>query len=79
MNVADVAGLARLRYAVGRFAHDDERLRDAVVTLLRSGATVGCITCATDALAWDAYRLVAGIRYRQENGAAWQTAEAEAA
>jgi hypothetical protein len=78
MNVETIADLARLRHSVGRLvAHDDERLRDATVILTRNGATVGRIACASDALAWDAYRICAGIRYRQENGAAWQAAEAE--
>jgi hypothetical protein len=62
---------------VGRLAHDDETLRGLVVILLRNGSTVGRIACATDALARDAYRIAAGIRFRGENAAAWQAAEAE--
>jgi hypothetical protein len=71
VNVSDIAGLARIRHWAARHAHDDERLRDAVVTLHRNGATVGTIICADDALAWDCYRIAAGIRYRREDGPAW--------
>jgi len=66
MKVETEAGLAKLSHAVGRLGHDDERLRDAVVTLYRSGELVGRIVCASDDLAWDAYRICAGIRYRNE-------------
>jgi hypothetical protein len=72
LNVADIAGLARIRHWVGRLTHDDERLsRDAVVTLHRSGDLVGRIVCASDDLAWTAYRIAAGMRFRVEDGAAW--------
>ena len=66
MNVSDAADLARIRHWAGRHAHDDERLRARVVSLLRNSSTVGRIVCATEALAWDAYRICAGIRYRSE-------------
>jgi hypothetical protein len=75
MNVADTADLAKLRHAVGRLDHDDERLRDAVVTLYRSGELVGRIVCASNDLAWTAYRIAAGIRFGVEDGPAWQDAE----
>ena len=57
------------RYAARRL-HDDERLRDRVVSLLRNSSTVGRIICASEGLAWDAYRLAAGLRFRREDGAA---------
>jgi hypothetical protein len=66
VKVSDTTDLARIRHWAARHAHDDERLRDAVVTLHRNGATVGAIICADDALAWDAYRICAGVRYRNE-------------
>jgi hypothetical protein len=77
VTIDDVAGLARLRHAVGRLDHHDERLSDRTVSLDRNGSTVARILCSTSALAWDALRIAAGIRYRVENGAAWQAAEAE--
>jgi hypothetical protein len=75
VNVEDITGLSRLRHIVGRLDHDDERLRDAVATLHRSGDLVGRIICATSALAWDCYRLVAGIRFRRANEAAYLASE----
>jgi hypothetical protein len=51
MNVADVAGLARIRHWVRRLAHDDETLLDRVVTLYRSTGLVGRIVCSTVDLA----------------------------
>jgi hypothetical protein len=66
VNVSTEADLGKLRRYASRLEHDDERLRDAVVTLRRSGATVGRIDCATSDLAWTAYRICAGIRYRSE-------------
>jgi hypothetical protein len=71
VKVEDIAGLARIRHWAARHAHDDERLRDAVVTLRRNDATVGRIVCADDDLAFDALRICAGIRYRREDGPAW--------
>jgi hypothetical protein len=75
--VDDLEGLARIRHKVGRLDHHDETLRGLVVILLRNGSTVARILCSTSALAWDALRICAGIRYRVENGATWQAAEAE--
>jgi hypothetical protein len=45
------------------------------VSLLRNSSTVGRIVCASDDFAWTAYRIVAGIRFRREDGPAWQDAE----
>jgi hypothetical protein len=77
LNVNDLAGLASLRHLVGRLLHDDEHLSGCIVSLYRNGSTVARILCSTSALAWDALRICAGIRFRVENGAAWQAAEAE--
>jgi hypothetical protein len=74
MKVETEADLGRLRHAVGRLRHDDERLRDRIVSLMRHGSIIGRIVCATEGLAWDAYRLVAGMRFRVEDGPAWQDA-----
>jgi hypothetical protein len=74
MKVETEADLGRLRHAVGRLGYDDERLRDRIVSLLRHGSIIGRIICATEGLAWNCYRICAGIRYRAENGAAWQDA-----
>jgi hypothetical protein len=70
VTIADVAGLAKLRPWVGRLAHDDERLSDRTVSLDRNGSTVGRILCSTLDLAWDAYRICAGTRFRREDGPA---------
>jgi hypothetical protein len=70
VNVNDLTGLSRLRHWVGRLAHDDERLSDRTVSLDRNGSTVGRIACASLDLAWDAYRIAAGIRFRREDGPA---------
>lgn len=75
MKVEAEADLGKIRHWAARHAHDDERLRARVVTLHRNGATVGRIVCASDDLAWGAYRIVAGMRYRREDGPAWQDAE----
>jgi hypothetical protein len=75
VKVEDIAGLSRLRHIVGRLDHDDELLRGVVVTLLRSGPTVIRIACATSTLAWDCYRICAGIRFRRENEAAYLASE----
>jgi hypothetical protein len=75
MNVSDAAALAKIRRAIGRLNHDDERLRDRVVSLLRNSSTVGCIVCTTEALAFDALRLVCGLRLKRENAAAWVASE----
>jgi hypothetical protein len=75
VNVSNAADLAQIRHWAARRAHDDERLRARIVTLHRNGATVGRIVCASDDLAWDAYRIAAGMRFRLEDGPAWQDAE----
>jgi hypothetical protein len=41
LKVETEADLGKLRHAAGRLGHDDERLANMVVTLLRNGATVG--------------------------------------
>jgi hypothetical protein len=70
MTVNDIAGLSRLRHWVGRLEHDDETSLDRVVTLYRSAGLVGRIICSMLDLAWDAYRICAGIRFRREDGPA---------
>jgi hypothetical protein len=75
MNVSDIADLARIRHAIGRLNHDDERLGARAVTLHRNGATVTLISCSSDALAFDALRLVCGLRLKRENAAAWAASE----
>jgi hypothetical protein len=75
VTVNDIAGLARVRRWAGPRLHDDEQRSDRVVSLLKHGATVGLIICATAALAFDALRLVAGLRFRRENAAAWAASE----
>jgi hypothetical protein len=70
VKVETEADLGKLRRVIARHEHDDERLRARVVTIHRNGATVGSIICATDALAFDALRLVVGRRFKRENAAA---------
>jgi hypothetical protein len=67
MRVENTTDLAKLRRMIAPLDADDERLTpDRVVSLLRNSSTVGRIVCATEALAWDAYRICAGVRYRNE-------------
>jgi hypothetical protein len=76
VKVETEADLSTLRHAVGRLDHDDERLTpDHAVTLHRAGALVGTISCADDALAWTAYRICAGLRFKRESAAAWAASE----
>jgi hypothetical protein len=70
VNVETIDDLAKLRHSVGRKTHTDEELSDRIVTLYRSTALVGRILCSTSALAWDALRIAAGIRFRREDGPA---------
>jgi hypothetical protein len=70
MNVEADSDLAKVRGWVSRLRHDDERLLDRIVRLLRGGSTVARIACLTDALAWDAYRICAGLRFRREDSPA---------
>jgi hypothetical protein len=71
MNVADIAGLARLRRWAGRRLHNEESLVGHIVTLFRDGSTVGTIACSTAALAFDALRICCGLRFRRENATSW--------
>jgi hypothetical protein len=76
MKVANQSDLAKLRHWVARHKYDDERLANMIVTLLSNGATVRRIVCASDDLAWDGYRIAAGLRFRLEDGAAeWAASE----
>jgi hypothetical protein len=75
MNVSDPADLGKLRRYAARLAHDDERLLHRVVSLLRNSSTVARIICASDDLAFDALRLVAGLRFKRESAAAWVASE----
>ena len=47
-----------------RFA-DDETREGNTVLLKRGGRVVGRIDCGTEALAWDAERICAGIRFKR--------------
>ena len=69
MRIDSEADLANVRRKVSRLEHDDERLRDRLVSLLRNSSTAARIVCASEALAWDCYRLVAGLRFMREDGA----------
>jgi hypothetical protein len=75
VNVENIADLAKIRHWAARHAHDDERLRARVVTLHRAGQIVGTIACSSDALAFDALRLVCGLRLKRENAVAWAASE----
>lgn len=75
MKVETEADLAKLRRWAAPRLHDDERLADTTVTLLRGYRPLGSIQCATSDLSWTAYRLVAGIRYRRESEEAWRASE----
>ena len=62
MNVETIADLAKVRGWVSRLAHEDESLLGAVVRLLRCGSIIARIVCLTDALAWDALHICAGLQ-----------------
>ena len=59
--------------------HDDERGLDSIVAVYRRSVIVARLICANAKLAWDAERLCAGIRFRRENIAENEAAEAIAA
>ena len=59
--------------------HDDERGLDFIVAVYRRSVIVARLICANAKLAWDAERLCAGIRFRRENIAENEAAEAIAA
>jgi hypothetical protein len=75
MNVADIAGLAKLRRWAGRRLHNEESLVGRIVTLARDGLTVGQIICSTLALARTAEQICYGLRLRRENAEAWMASE----
>jgi hypothetical protein len=76
VNVENIADLAKIRHWAARLDADDERLTpDHVVMILRNGATVARISCSSDTLAWTAYRLCAGLRFKRENAAEWAASE----
>jgi len=75
VNVADVAGLFRIRRFVSRLDHNDEHLSDRTVSLHSGAGLVGTITCATDALARTAEQICYGVRLRRSNAAAWMASE----
>lgn len=74
MKIEDIAGLSRLRHIVGRLDHDDERSRDQTVMILRHNATIMRLVCSTAALAFDAYRICAGLRFRRETAGSFALA-----
>ena len=65
IGVFNETDLGRLRGWIFWRFHTDEA-RDGRTVMVRHGlATVACIECATDALAWDAERICAGIRFKR--------------
>jgi hypothetical protein len=75
VNVDTESDLGKLRRSVGPLRHDDERLRDRIVSLLRDGSIISRVICATEAPAWDRLRICAGMRFRRENQAAYLASE----
>jgi hypothetical protein len=75
VNVADEAGLFRIRRFVSRLDHDDEHLADSTVTLHRGAGLVGTIVCASLDLARTAEQICYGNRLRRSNAAAWAASE----
>jgi hypothetical protein len=67
LRIANTAALARVRDRVRPLDHDDERLMPgAVVVIHRGPDIVATLACADDIIAWSAYRICAGIRFRRE-------------
>jgi hypothetical protein len=57
--------LTRLRGLVFWRFHDDEMREGLTVLLMRGGRNFGPIDCGSEALAWDAERICAGIRFKR--------------
>jgi hypothetical protein len=57
--------LSKLRGQVFWRFHDDEVREGRTVLLKRGGRNVGRIDCSSEALAWDAERICAGIRFKR--------------
>jgi hypothetical protein len=79
LSIASERGLFAIRDAIAPTRHDDERRLDSIVAVYCGSAIVARIICANAKLAWDAERICAGIRFRRENMAANEAAEAIAA
>jgi hypothetical protein len=57
--------LLKLRGQVFWRFHDDEVREGYTVLIKRAGRNVGRIDCGTEALAWTAERILAGIRFKR--------------
>jgi hypothetical protein len=57
--------LSKLRGLVFWRFHDDEARQGLTVLLKRGGRVVGRLDCGSAALAWDAERICAGIRFKR--------------
>jgi hypothetical protein len=57
--------LGKLRGLIFWRFHDDETREGLTVLIKRGGRTVARIDCGTEALAWDAERICAGIRFKR--------------
>ena len=63
--VAGESDLFRLRGLLFWRFHTDETREGRTVVVKRGLSTVARIDCATEALAWDCERIVAGIRFKR--------------
>jgi hypothetical protein len=76
--IASERALFAIRDAIAPMRHDDERGLDCLVAVYRRSIIVARIICANAALAWDAERICAGIRFRRETIAENEAAAAVA-
>jgi hypothetical protein len=65
IGVFSEADLSKLRGLIFWRFHDDEERLGLTVLLKRGGRVVGRVDCGTEALAWDAERICAGIRFKR--------------
>jgi hypothetical protein len=76
LTIRDERALFAIRNAIAPLHHDNERRLDSIVAIYRRSMIVARIICANAALAWTAERICAGIRFRRENMAEAEAAEA---
>jgi hypothetical protein len=65
IGVFNEGDLSRLRGLIFWRFHDDEVREDYTVLIKRAGRNVGRLDCGTEALAWTAERILAGIRFKR--------------
>jgi hypothetical protein len=65
IGIFNESDLSRLRGLISWRFHDDEERQGNTVLIKRGGRVVGRIDCGTEAIAWDAERICAGLRFKR--------------